>query len=56
MNNKEKTKKGTKNNHVGAPSKWEPKFVKMSYEIMCLGATLEKLGRILGVSKETICQ
>jgi hypothetical protein len=56
MNNKEKTKKGIKKNRVGAPSKWDPNFSKMAYEIMCLGATLEKLGRILGVSKETICQ
>ena len=53
--NKQKNN-GVRKNKVGAPTKWEPKFVEMAYEIMCLGATLEKLGRILGVSKETICQ
>ena len=38
----------------GRPNTYEPRYVKMAYEIMCLGATIPKLASIFGVNTDTI--
>jgi len=40
--------------YVGRPTRFEERFVNMAFEIMCLGATIQKLAEVFQVHRDTI--